>query len=74
MYKFLLGENEKDYGLTYVGMPTVLACEQIDIGPGCSLERLTNKILSSSMSKVGLIEDIRLNVSHDNCEDFYFNS
>jgi hypothetical protein len=26
------------------------------------------------MSKVGLIEDIRLNVSHDNCEDFYFNS
>jgi hypothetical protein len=74
LMKFLLGESEKEYRLTYVGMSRVLACEQIDIGPGCSLERLTTKILSSSILKVGLIDDIRLNVSHDNCKDFYFNS
>jgi hypothetical protein len=74
LVKFLLGENEKEYGLTYVGMSRVLACEQIDLGPGCSLERLTTKILISSILKVGLIEDIRLNVSHDNCRDFYINS
>jgi hypothetical protein len=74
LVKFLLGENEKEYGLTYVGLSRVLACEQIDIGPGCSLKRLTTKILSSSIFKVGLIEDIRLNISHDNCKNFYFNS
>jgi hypothetical protein len=51
-------------------MSRVLECEQIDIGPGCSLERLTTKILSSFILKVELIEDIRLNVS----QDFNFNS
>jgi hypothetical protein len=43
LVKFLLDENEKEHGLTYVGMSRVLACEQIDTGPGCSLERLTTK-------------------------------
>jgi hypothetical protein len=32
LVKFLLVENEKEHGLTYVGMSRVLACEQIDIG------------------------------------------
>jgi hypothetical protein len=50
-----------------------LACEQIDIGPGCSLERLTTKISSGSTLKVRLIEDKRLNVLYDKCKDFYFN-
>jgi hypothetical protein len=40
-------------------MSRVLACEQIDIGPGCSLERLTTKISSGYRLKVRLIEDIR---------------
>jgi hypothetical protein len=74
LVKLFLGENEKEYGLTYVGMSRVLACEQIDIGLGCSLGRLITIILISSRLKIGLIEDIRLNVSHDNCKDFYFNS
>jgi hypothetical protein len=70
LVKFLLRENEKEHGLTYVGISRVLACEQIDIGPGCSLERLTTKISSGSRLKVRLIEDKRLNVSYDNCKDF----
>jgi hypothetical protein len=72
--KFLSGENEKEHGLTYVGMSRVLACEQIDVGPGCSLVRLTTKISSGSRLKVRLIEDKRLNISYDNCKDFYFNN
>ena len=51
-----------------------LACEQIDIGPGCSLKKLTTKISSVSTLNVRLIEDKRLNVSSDNCEDFYSNN
>jgi hypothetical protein len=55
-------------------MSRVLASEQIDIGPGCSLERLTTKISSGYRLKVRLIEDIRLNDSYDNCKEFYFNN
>jgi ATP-dependent exoDNAse (exonuclease V) alpha subunit len=72
LVKFLLGENEKEHGLTYVGISRVLACEQIDIGPGCSLERLTTKISSGSRLKVRLIEDKRLNVLYDKCKEIYF--
>jgi hypothetical protein len=54
-------------------MSRVLASEQIDIDPGCSLEGLTTKLSSGSRLKVRLLEDIRLNVSYDNCKDFYFN-
>jgi hypothetical protein len=64
--KYISGENEKEHGLTYVGMSRVLACERIDIGSGCSLERLTTKISSGSRVKVRLIEEKRLNVSYDN--------
>jgi hypothetical protein len=52
LVKFLLGENEKEHGLTYVAMSRVLECAQIDIGPGCSLERLTTKISSGSRLKL----------------------
>jgi hypothetical protein len=61
-----------DDGLTYVGMSRVLACEQIDISPGCSLERLTTKILSGSRLNVRLIEDKRLNVSYGKCKDLWY--
>ena len=47
-------------------MSGVLACEQIDIGPGCSLEKLRTKISIGYTLKVRLIEEKRLNVSHDN--------
>jgi hypothetical protein len=56
LVKFLSGENEKEHGLTCVGMSRVLTWEQIDIGPGCSLYSLTTKI--SSRLQVRLLEDI----------------
>jgi hypothetical protein len=74
LVKFLLGENEKEHGLTSVGMSRVRACEQIVIGPSCSLERLTTEISSGCRLKVRLIESKRLNVSYGKCKDFYFNN
>jgi hypothetical protein len=55
-------------------MSRVLACEQIDIGPGCSLKRLITKMSSRSRLKVRLIEDKRLNMSYDKCKNVYFNN
>jgi hypothetical protein len=43
LVKFLLGGNEKQHRLAYVGMSRDLAYEQIGIFPGCSLERLNIK-------------------------------
>ena len=50
--KFVLSENEIELGFTYVSMSRNLACEQIDIGPGSSLEKLTTKISSGSTWKL----------------------
>ena len=66
--KFALSENEIELGFTYVGMSRNLACEQTDIGPGCSVEKLTTKTSSRSTLKV------RSNVPSDNCRDFYFDN
>ena len=66
--KFALRENEIELGFTYVGMSRNLACEQTDICPCCSLEKLTSKISSGSTLKV------RSNVPSDNCRDFYFDN
>ena len=66
--KFVLSENEIELGFTYVGMSRNLACEQTDICPCCSLEKLTSKISSGSTLKV------RSNVPSDNCRDFYFDN
>ena len=63
--KFVSSENEIELGFTYVGMFRNLACEQTDICPCCSLEKLTSKISSGSTLKV------RSNVPSDNCRDFY---
>ena len=63
--KFVSSENEIELGFTYVGMSRNLACEQTDICPCCSLEKLTSKISSGSTLKV------RSNVPSDNCRDFY---
>ena len=38
--KFVSIENEIELGFTYVGMSRKLACEQTDICPCCSLEKL----------------------------------
>jgi hypothetical protein len=36
----LNARRETEHGLIYVGMSRVLTCEQINIGPGCSLEKI----------------------------------
>ena len=74
LVKFLLGEKEKEHGLTYVGLSRVLTPEQINIGPGCSLERLTTKISSGFRLKVRLVEDKRLDVLYETCKQYYFSN
>ena len=74
LVKFLLGEREKEHRLNYVGMSRVLTHEQISIGAGCSLERLTTTISSGSKLKIRLIEDVRLNVLYEAWTEFYFSN
>jgi ATP-dependent exoDNAse (exonuclease V) alpha subunit len=72
--KFLLDDKEKEHGLTYVGFSRVLKHEQLDIGPGCSLERLTTTFSNGYRLKRRLIEDIRLDVLYDTCRNFFFSN
>jgi hypothetical protein len=65
----LNARREKEYGLTYVGMSRVLTCEQINISPRCSLERLTTKLLSGSRLNVRLIEGKRSNILYETCKE-----
>ena len=74
LVKFLLGDKEKEYGLTYVGTLRVTTHDQIRIGPGCSLERMTTKISIGFKLKVRLVEDKRLNVLYETCKEFYFSN
>jgi hypothetical protein len=55
-------------------MSRVLTHEQIDIGSGFSLERLTVKISSGSRLKVRFVENIRLNILYKACKEFYFSN
>jgi hypothetical protein len=55
-------------------MSRVLTHEQISIGAGCSLERLTTKISIVTKLKLRLIEDVRLNVLYEACKEFYFSN
>jgi hypothetical protein len=74
LVKFLLGDKEKQHGLTYVGMSRVEICEQLNIGPGCSLERLTTKISSGSRLIKRLVEDKRLDILYEACKQYYFSN
>jgi hypothetical protein len=57
-----------------VGMSRILTCEQINIGPGFSLESLTTKNSSGSRLKVKLVEDKGSNVLYETCKEFYFSN
>ena len=52
----------------------VLTPEQINIVPGCSLERLTTKISSGFRFKVRLVEDKRLDVLYETYKRIYFSN
>jgi hypothetical protein len=74
LVRFLLGDKEKQHGLTYVGMSRVEICEQLNIGPGCSLERLTTKISSGSRLIKRLVEDKRLDILYEACKQYHFSN
>jgi hypothetical protein len=44
LVKFLLRDEEKEHGLTYVGMSRVEGYVQMNIGPGFTLDRISTQI------------------------------
>ena len=60
-----LGDCEKEHGLTFVALSRSAVINNVFLGPGCSLERLTTKISNGLKLKQILVEDIRLQMLDD---------
>jgi hypothetical protein len=73
---YFLGNEEKEHGLTYVGLTYVgfsriLAIEQMFVGQGFSLDRLTTEISKEYKLKKRLEEDDRLQMLYEETKRFY---
>ena len=66
-----LGDSEQEHGLTFVGLSRATDIQNVFLGPGCSLQRLTTKISSGLKLKTRLIEDARLQILFENTMAFY---
>ena len=66
-----LGDSETEHGLTFVGLSRATDFENVFLGPGYSLERLTTKISNGVKLKQRLIEDARLQMLYENTLAFY---
>ena len=55
-----LGDVEKEHGLTFVALYRSTDVDNVFLGAGCSLERLTTKISSGYKLKQRIVEDNRL--------------
>ena len=66
-----LGDSEQEHGLTFVGLSRATDIQNVFLGPGCSLQRLTTKISSGLKLKNRLIEDARLQILFENTMAFY---
>jgi hypothetical protein len=68
---YFLGNEEKEDGLTYVAFSRILAIEQMFIGQGFSLDRLTTEISKGYKIKKRLEEDDRLQMLYEETKRFY---
>ena len=66
-----LGDSEKEHGLTFVALSRATDINNVFLGAGCSLERITTKISSGFKLKQRLVEDIRLQSLYENTLAFY---
>ena len=55
-------------------MSRVEICEQLNIGSGCSLERLTTKISKGYRLIKRLVEDKRLDILYETCKQYHFSN
>jgi hypothetical protein len=67
----ILGDTEVDHGLTYVDFSRILAIEQLFVGQGCSLDRLTTKLSKGLKLKKIVEEDDRLQMLYEETNRFY---
>jgi hypothetical protein len=68
---YFLGKEEKEHGLTYVAFSRILAIEQMYVGQGFSLDRLTTDISKGFKLKKRLEEDDRLQMLYEETKLFY---
>jgi hypothetical protein len=68
---YFLGADEKEHGLTYVAFSRILAIDQMFVGQGCSLDRLTTEISKGFKLKKRLEEDDRLQILYEETKRFY---
>jgi hypothetical protein len=68
---YFLGKEEKEHGLTYVAFSRILAIEQMYVGQGFSLDRLTTDISKGFKLKKRLQEDDRLQMLYEETKLFY---
>ena len=66
-----LGDAEKEHGLTFVALSRSTDINNVFLGAGCSLERITTKISSGFKLKQRLVEDSRLQMLYENTLAFY---
>ncbi len=66
-----MGKEEKEHGLTYVAFSRILAIEQMYVGQGFSLDRLTTDISKGFKLKKRLEEDDRLQMLYEETKLFY---
>jgi hypothetical protein len=62
---YFLGNEEKEQGLSYVALSRILAIEQMFVGQGFSLDRLTTEISKGYKLKKRLQEDDRLQMLYE---------
>ena len=68
---YFLGKEVKEHGLTYVAFSRILAIEQLFVGQGFSLNRLTTDISKGCKLKKRLEEDERLQMLYEETKRFY---
>lgn len=66
-----LGDCEKEHGLTFVALSRSTDIDNVFLGAGCSLERLTTKISNGLKLKQRLVEDTRLQLLFDQTCAYY---
>ena len=66
-----LGDVEKEHGLTFVALSRSTDINNVFLGAGRSLERLTTKISSGYKLKQRIVEDNRLQLLYDQTRAYY---
>ena len=71
IFSVVLGDSEKEHGLSYVALSRATDINNVYISGRCSLDRLTTKISAGKKLQERLLEDERLNNLYQTTLDFF---